>query len=482
MNRRIIASMLLLAILGCASPPKHTSPEVDLSIPAGWSEAAAIHFEETADTSRWWLSFDDSLLADLVEEALGHNFNLRAAAAQVDAAAAVARIAGADLWPQLSASFNASRRKQNLIGIPIPGTGGIITTRSTSMGVSLDTVWEVDLWGRIRNAQAARLADLQASWADLAAIRLSIAGQTVKAYLAVIEAKLQVELAKETVESYRLSADQVQSRYERGVQSSLDLRLALANLATARSLRELRAQQLDAAVRQLEILLGRYPSGKLLTREDLPAVAAGVPPLLPSELLIRRPDLLAAERRYAGAVRQKSSALRAFFPSIRLTASGGTLTQQLEDLTDGDFSVWSIAAGITQPLFQGGRLRANYSQSASLADQALASYASALLRAFGEVESALVAEQTLARREALTAEAVEQSEAARRLAELQYREGLVDYITVLETQRRALTSRSDLLTIERQRLDARVNLHLALGGGFELRDEWMRFLETHKRK
>jgi outer membrane protein TolC len=194
--------------------------------------------------------------------------------------------------------------------------------------------------------------------------------------------------------------------------------------------------------------------------------------------LIRRPDLVAAERRYAAAGARISSATRAFFPRISLTAAGGTLTKTIEDIADGDFSVWSIAAGITQPIFQGGRLRANLAQSRAVGDQALAGYAGALLRAFGEVESAIVAEERLRWRVRYTTEAARQSEAARHVAERQYQAGLVDYITVLETQRRALNSQSELITARRERLDARVNLHMALGGGFDLEDEWNQFLVT----
>jgi NodT family efflux transporter outer membrane factor (OMF) lipoprotein len=414
----------------------------------------------------------------VIDEALAHNLDIRGAVARVDAAAAVARLAGASLVPNTSLSSNASRRRQNLIGIPIPGFGDVISTRSTSIGVSLDVLWELDLWGRVRSGKSATLAELQASWADLAALRLSIAGQTAKAWFALVEAESQLELAEETSDSYQFSASQVRARYQQGVRSSLDLRLALSNLHNAEGLTEVRKLQRDSGIRQLEIFLGRYPSGALVAGGQFPSVSWDVPAGLPSEILIRRPDLLAAERRFAAAEKRVSEARRAFFPQITLTGSGGTLSEELTDLVKGDFSVWSIAAGITQPIFQGGRLRANLAQSHAISDQALAAYASALLNAFGEVESALFAEGALARREASVAEAAEQAQAARRLAEREYNFGLVDYITVLEAQRRAFTFQSELLSVRRERLDARVNLHLALGGGFGLTKQWREFLDT----
>jgi NodT family efflux transporter outer membrane factor (OMF) lipoprotein len=456
--------------------PERKPPEVEVATPTQWTvEEPAVEPVE-ADTSRWWIYFGNEQINQLVDEALAHNFDLMAAAARVDAAAAVAKAAGADLYPNANLRFDASRRRQNLIGIPIPGSGGVITTRSTSLGVSLDIAWELDLWGRIRSGQSATLADLQATWAELAGARLSIAAQVVKAWFAVVESRLQLELAEETVDSYRLSADQVRRRYEEGVRTSLDLRLALSSLYAAEALLEFRKQQLDITKRQLEILLGRYPGADLTADSDLPTIDTEVPAGLPSELLIRRPDLLAAERRYAAAEKRVSKARRAFFPRLSLTGTGGTLSEQLGDLVDGDFGVWSIAANLTQPIFQGGRLRANLAQSEAASDQALAQYAVSLLVAFGEVESSLFAEQTLANQEVHTANAAEQSEAARQLAERQYNAGLVDYITVLETQRRSLNSQSELISVSRQRLDARVNLHVALGGAFSLDDEWTKFL------
>jgi NodT family efflux transporter outer membrane factor (OMF) lipoprotein len=470
---------LVLVTAGCASAPERKPPEIDVDVPVDWTVEEAEQLPVEADTTKWWEYFESTELDTLVDEALLNNFDLKGAAARVDAAAAVAKAAGADLFPQAAVRFDGGRRKQNLIGFPIPGSGGgVVSTYSTSYGVSLDIGWEIDLWGRIRSGQSAALADVQATWAELAGARLSVAAQTAKSWFAVTESRLQLELAEQTVESWRLSADQVQRRYEEGVRTSLDLRLALANLYAAEALYEFRKQQFDQTKRQMEILLGRYPSASLAAADDLPAIEGQVPPGLPSDLLIRRPDLLAAERRYAGAEKRVSQARRAFFPRISLTGSGGTLTKQLADLVDGNFSVWSIAANITQPIFQGGRLKANLESSHAISDQILAQYAVSLLTAFGEVEALLYAEQTLATQEMHTANAAEQSEAARLLAERQYNVGIVDYITVLETQRRALSSQSELLTVRRQRLDARVNLHVSLGGGFDLHDEWLRFLDA----
>lgn len=471
--KRTVASLAIgLLVTGCASAPVHTPPPVSIYAPATWAAAAA----DSAPSPDWWRDLGDDRLNGVIEEALASNYDIMAASARLEQAAATARVARADLLPNLSAGFAASRSRNNIFGIPIPGTD-VITTRQSTFGVSLDAAWEIDLWGRARKGHSAALATAQASAADLAGVRLSIAGQTAKAWFALVESAQQMQLAQETVESYERSVEQVRRRYREGVTTSLDLRLALTSLANAKSSLALRRQQLDAAKRQLEILLGRYPGARIESHTSLPKLSGGVPTGLPSELLIRRPDLVGAERRYAAATARASQARRAFFPSISLTGSAGTSSTDLQDLTNLDFGVWSIAARLTQPIFQGGRLRANLAASNAAADQSLVAYVQSLLRAFGEVELALVAERTLDERVINLADAAEQSDAARDLARRQYDAGLVDYITVLETQRQSLAAQSQLLTARRQRLDARVNLYLALGGGFDMDGDWTTFLE-----
>jgi multidrug efflux system outer membrane protein len=448
---------------------------MEIATPDTYTSLAMPAWSTDGNRKDWWTGFADPVLDSLVVEALGGNLDIHAALARVDAAAAAARITRADQWPQLSASARAQKSESKIIGLPIPG-GDIITVRSEQYGVSLDLSWEIDLWGRIRKGEEASLAELEASWADLAAVRQSIAGQTAKAYFALLEAERQVAFADTSVESVSRTVEQVRHRYEQGVRSSLDLRIALTTLANVEALRVRRREQRDAAARQLEILLGRYPAAAVATGGSMPHLDGAVPGGLPSELLIRRPDLVAAERRYAAAESRVSQSRRAFFPRITLTGSSGTTSNDLEDLVDLDFGVWNIAAGLVQPIFQGGRLRANLSQSHARADLSLAAYVQALLRAFGEVEQTLTAETLLADRERHVAEAARQSRAAYRLAQREYDAGLADYISVLETQRSAISSSSELIAVQRERLDARINLHLALGGGFDIESEWNQFL------
>lgn len=454
---------------GCSLTVREAPRELDLEVPAGWTAEdrqrqapAAAEPEE-----RWWESFGAAPLNGLVAEALENNHDLAAAAQRLRQAQAQARIAGADLSPQVSAGFDASRARRNFIGFPIPGGGeSVLSTTSSSLGVSLNVSWEADLWGRLRAGRDAAAADREAARWDLEGARLSLAGQTAKAWFALAEARQQVDLAEKTVESRRQTQEKIQRRYELGLRGALDLRLATSNRASAEATLAARHRQEDAARRQLEVLLGRYPGGELEAPPALPPPPGPIKAGLPAELVARRPDLKAADRRLAGAGARVAQARGTLYPALRLTGSGGRTSEELGDLLSGDFSVWSLAAGLLQPIFQGGRLRAGVDLAAAAADEALARYAQAVLQAFSEVETSLAGEGFLRRQEAALERAVREAVAAQATAEQRYSSGLADYLEVLESQRQAFLLESQLLEVRRLRLASRVDLHLALGGGF----------------
>ena len=449
----------------CATTPPYAPPVLEIVTPDSWTTSADAG---AAPDFAWWNDFGDTGLGDVVRTALEQNYDLRAAAARLEEAAADSRIAAADLRPTVQVGLNGSRRKQNFIGFPIPGgENRVLSTVFTNYGVSVDTTWEADLWGRLRSGAQAALADLQSRAADLRGAQLSIAGQTVKTWFAIAEARQQLRLAEATVDSFSISSGQVRERFEEGLRPSLDLRLALSNLASAEALREQRRQQLDVTVRQLEVLLGRYASGTLPTPSTLPDTPPAIPGGLPAELVSRRPDLVAAERRIASARQRLNVARAELYPRLSLTGNTGTATSALTDLIDGNFGVWSLLGNLLQPVFQGGRLRAGIDRAEARAAEELAVYANTALQAFAEVETALAAEEFLDERERYLETAAEQSRAAESLADDRYRTGLDDYITVLNSQRLALQAEGDLIAARRQRLENRVDLYLALGGGFD---------------
>ena len=459
---------LILIALGvltsCATKPPERQSLDAVAVPDQWVAEA----EPGNIADRWWENFGSANLNKVVAVALTNNFDIRVAAARLEASVAQSGIEGAAQYPWLGFDFDARRAQQNFIGLPIPGSGGdVLTSRSTTYGSTFAAAWELDLWGRVRSGVSASLAEVQASEADLAGVRQSIAGQTAKSWLAVIEARQQVTIAQARADSFESTARQNLRRYERGLSPPLDVRLALTTAANSKSNLAQRENQLQRAVRRYELLLGRYPDGKADLPDALPALPPEIPAGLPSELLERRPDLVAAERRLASTDRRLVQAKRSLLPKISLTASGGTSTADLADIVSDSFSVWTLAANVAQPLFEGGRLRANIAKENANLQAAAALYAKAALTAFGEVEERLTAGTYLTQQEQQLAEALKQSRASLRLAEERYSSGLEIILTVLTSQAAVFDAESSLSTVRRQILDNRIDLHLALGGGFE---------------
>jgi len=460
----LVVGMLVLVGAACKTP-EQAGIEPTVETPPQWSAAAL-----KGDVGRdWWKSFGSAQLDKLISEALERNTDLQVAAVRVEAAAADVRIAGAEWTPSVNASVGAQRDKRNFVGFPIPGDGGnVLTTHSSTHNLGLITNWEVDLWGRIRAGKRAARQNFEATLTDLRGARLSLAALTANRWLAVVEARQQLEIAHEAIKSHRATEAQVRRRYEQGLRSSLDLRLASASVASAESFFEERQISLETAVRQLETLLGRYPEGALESADVLPDLPPAIPAGLPAEMLARRPDVSAARQRLFAADSRIRQARAALLPRISLTAQGGTTTGQLSDLLSSDFTVWTLAGNLAQPILDGGRLRAGIQLADARARLAAAEYQSVAYRAFRDVETALAAEEVLTRREGRLEVARTHSQAAHELAQQRYGEGLESFATVLETHRRTLETRSQLTALRRQRLENRVNLHLALGGGFSL--------------
>jgi len=455
----------LFLIAGCGAPAVRTPP-LDVAVPAAWDHPA----DPSPVPADWWVGLDDDgTLSALVEEALTHNRNLQVAAANVEVARANAAAQGADLWPQVSGSASATRRKTNFAGFGLPFATGdeVLTAYTSSATASLMASWEPDLWGRVRHARGAALADWMASDADLAGARLSVAAQVGRAWFGLIEARHQLTLAEQTEAAFAATARIAADRWRAGLGVAVDVRLTRTNAANASTLVAQRRDALQRAQRQLEILLGRYPAGAIEPGPDLPTLTAPVPASLPADLIARRPDLAAAERRLAASESRAASARGLRYPRFSLTASGGTSSEELRDLLDGDFGVWTLAGNLFQPIFQGGRIRAQIRAADATTDAALARYVDTALRAYAEVESGLRAESLLADQERHLAAAAREAAASRELADDRYRRGVGPLLTVIEAQRLELNARSSLLALKRQRLTQRIDLIVALGGGFD---------------
>ncbi len=329
--------------------------------------------------------------------------------------------------------------------------------------------WEVDFWGVIADGRRAAVARARASEETWHAARLSLAANTVQTAVTLAEAESLQRLAEENIRVRKTQLGILERQLDRGLdaeRAALDVSLSRADLARADSTLEQRRRTADETRRTLETLLGGYPEGRERGIGALPALRRGVPAGLPSEMLLRRPDLRAAERRVAAALADQSAAKKALLPSFRLTGSFGRTTQEAEKLIRPETALWNIASQAAQTLFQGGRLKAGIDLERARYDENLQSYANSVLQAFREVETALAAEQFLSAQEAALRQAADLAEQAEKLALGQYEKGLSEVLTLLDTRQRAFDARSALIMVQAQRLRNRAALHLALGGDF----------------
>lgn len=440
---------------GCVQVAPSGEDSLEVAVPGEWTTRAT-----GTEPHGWLADFGDPQLQALIGEALGGNLQLQSGMARLDQAMALARIEGADRLPALSLTGSAQRSMGNNLQDPP------VRNRSDRFELGAVVSWELDVWGRVRAQALAANADAEAAEADFQALRLSLANRVARAWFNAIEARQQEALALETLNSFEANLKTVEERFNRGLTPALDLRLTRANVATARSTHALQKRLADSAVRQLEVLLGRYPSGSMVSRGELPALEDTIPAGLPSGLLSRRPDIRASARRLMAADSRLIESERALLPSLSLTARYGSASGELENLLEDPFDVWSLLGNLSAPLFQGGRLRANVDLSEARRQEALANYRDTVLTAFREVESSLAGETYIRDQlEALRLSA-EESIGAQELAEERYEGGLTDIVTVLESQRRAFTARSAMLAVHNQLLQNRLSLYLALGGEF----------------
>lgn len=449
---RLLGTLCVVALLtACAGTPQEPT-EFAQSVSDTW---AAENASGQPIVDAWWQRFDDPVLNALITKADALNPTVTQAAARMDAALAQARIAGANLYPQINADFSGSRQKASPTG-----------PTNKTYGLSLNTSWEIDIWGRLSAQQEAARSDFVASENDLRAARQSIAAQITKAYFTVIEAREQIDLSSRTVVAFEETARQTADRSDAGIGAPNDKLLSFANLQSATAGLAQRRETGERVTRQLDILVRDYPDGIVSTAESLPAAPPAPPAGLPATLLERRPDIQAAMARLQGADYRTVAARRALLPNISLTGSYGTTSSDLGDLLSGNFSVWSIAGQLVQPIFQGGRLRAQVKLSEAQAREAYEAYAETVLRALSEVEAALAADAQIAAREEALRLAAQAAEESTRIALDRYSEGTDPFLVVLESQQRALDARSAWIAARRARLDNRIDLHLALGGGF----------------
>lgn len=447
------------ALFSCEGA-KFGSPRerLEVSAPPSWKAASAGQHGEIS--SGWLDEFSSRGMAKAVTEALAHNQDLKASAARMRQAKE-SRIAGrARLLPRVGVDASGGYR--------IAENGRDPASESETYGLALAASWEIDLWGRLRDLNAADDAGYAAAQAIYRGARLSLAANAAKAWCNLIASQQLLDLSHRTLESNRKVLGITERLFKGGAgQGALDVQLGRTNVASAE--RAVKSAELarNEAARSLEILLGRYPSSEARGARELPALKSRVPAGLPSTLIERRPDLAIARAEIFASAKRADAARKELLPRLAITGSSGTPVSRFANLLDPSFLATTVAANASQSIFEGGALAANARGAVAANEASVHDYAQAALEAFREVESALNADLSLAEQETFLLQEVEQAALAEKQSARDYSDGSNDDILrVLESQTRATNARAGLIRLKNQRLQNRIDLHLALGGDF----------------
>jgi len=458
----LMAGLLAILLAGCSVTEFNPQQEMTEIAPVGGWDSESVEGEVL---NEWLSTFDDPVLVALVEEAQLANPSLAVVAGALAKAAAEARQAGAPLYPTLNLEGGVQETYRFELSEEDEILG--LEKNQTTLGIGLNLSWELDVWQRVSNSAKSASLAASATAADYAFARQSLAAQVAKGWFQAITNKLQFELAVQFVSNFEEALRIAEARFNAGDVSGQDVLTAKADVAAARqaSLEALFATR--ASIRALEIILGRYPAADLSLAEslsiDLPPVPAG----LPSTLLERRPDLIAADRKVAASFFFAKSAAAARLPRFSLSAGLSSTSDSFSDLFDASSMIANLGINLFQPLFDGGLLKNRFLEAE--ADQliAVAEYKVTALNAFQEVEDTLNLETSLGEQIKQLQIASESLQKASEIAEIRYREGETDLTSYLVVQRQSLDAQSGLISSRGALLSNRVDLFLSLGGNFE---------------
>jgi multidrug efflux system outer membrane protein len=456
---RTLAALAVAALLAACATPETNKPALDL--PAATAQAPA-------GLDRWWTLFNDAQLTALIEEALANNLDLRTAVARIDEARANLQLARSALFPSLDVTASSNRAKRSEATALRQGP----PFTSTTHDLGLAAAYEVDLWGKLRSGRNAADASLLATRYDVQTVRIALAAQVATTYFSLRAFDAELALTKATLATRDENVRLQQRRREAGVASEYEFAQAEAERAAVAAA----VPPLERAVAQTEAALAAL-AGRSARAVYAPQVARGVdlekfdpgpevPAGLPSDLLARRPDVRRAEAALVAADARIAEARAQYFPSLTLTASLGGESAELSDLLTSPARVWSIAAGLVQPIIGAKRIGAQVDAATARREQAALGYQQAVQAAFRDVHDALVAQRSA--RAALTAQEERRAKLAEalRLAELRYRGGYSSYLEVLDAQRGLLSAERERIAALRDRQAALVDLYKALGGGW----------------
>jgi NodT family efflux transporter outer membrane factor (OMF) lipoprotein len=473
-------TLAALVVSACVQGQDYQRPPVE--VPDNWSRMTSIRDTALASgpqpEAEWWSAFHNAELTGLIERALHQNHDVKRAVARVLEGRASVMSAAAGLYPQLnlSSSYNNIMVSRNtLAGLGLATAqqpdATVFAPPGTSFNLwdsAMDLRWEMDLWGRIRRGREAAAADAQAIEQDARAVALSLISDVGQSYFRIREVDEQLDIATRTLAVRQETLEIIQKRASVGLASELDVKRAEVLVAEAASLIPDLRRTRGLEVHRLGVLTGMSPGSLDLQSQPLRAVVfqPDIPVGLPSELLERRPDILQAEATLIASNARIGQARAYFFPSLSITGKGGLQSVEFSNWFTGDSQNYSIGPSLTLPIFQGGTNLARLDSAESRYEQMLETYQQTILQAFREVADLLTSLSTRAEQLARQREQFVAAQAAVTLAEVRFRKGLINYLDVLDAQRMALSSETQVVLTERARLTDMVSLFKALGGGW----------------
>ncbi len=459
--RKLFPVFAVMLIGGCALEPNYKRPPV--YTPQDY-RFATIRATNSIGDLPWWEVFKDPLLQDLIHTALTNNYDIKQAVARVEQARQQVTVARSPMFPQVGYGSEIGRGKNSALNVATPQNG----LTSSSVGVNINAFWEIDFWGRIRRLTEAACATYLATDEARRGVTITLISDVATAYFSLLDLDQEVQIQIAATNAYAGSFRIFNERRINGVASRLETDRAAAAQANAAAEIPQLELQIASTENQINVLLGRPPGPiRRSSLSNQPAFPVEIPAGLPSGLLQRRPDILASEEDLIAANANIGASFANFFPQIGLTTFFGKVSPELSAFSSGSATAWNIGATATGPLFQGGRLLAQYKASKARFDEAAAAYQGTVVTAMGDVSNALISKQKLADTAVYDAQAVDALTSSVRLATERYLNGKSSYFEVLQAQQELYPTQRALAQVQANELVAVVSLYKALGGGWD---------------
>jgi len=451
--KNFLILLLILTLTGCASY-KSMMHRSAIDMPSSYSN---IENKPAPPVGKWWEQFRDAKLNYLMEETFIHNLDIAQAYERLEQSKDILLKTDSARGLIMNLEGTAGRRRQSVLSRSV-------TTNNYSLSTAAK--YELDIWGKLKSGTSAAKFDVMASEQDLNALYISISAQLADLYYLAVEQQAQLDLSDKTIDSFEDTLDRVERRYRSGLVPALDVYQSRANLASAKAQRPIFESSFTTSLNAIAVIIGRFPDRKsIYIAEEMkvpPEFNAGVP----SQLLMRRPDINAALLRLTASNERIGAAISDRFPSFNLSGNYGGSSEKLKDILDSPNIIWNILMQIAQPILDAGNRKAEVNRTKAVFRENLALYHKTVLNAFREVEDSLAKSRTSEERIMMLGDTVSASENSYRISLDNYMQGLTDYLPVLTEQLRHFTAKSNLLTAKRQLLSNRIQLARALGGAW----------------